>query len=76
MLSRAEGGVPLECMSSLDRIRRRQAELRVGFEVRGDAVGAGKGDGDEVHRLLQAVVGFGATEAEEASAGFAEVFVF
>ena len=44
------------------------------FEVRGDAVGAGQCDGDEVHRLLQAVVGFGATEAEEAAAGFAEAF--
>ena len=46
------------------------------FKVRGDAVGAGQGNRDEVHRLLQAVVGFGATEAEEAAAGFAEAFWF
>ena len=44
------------------------------FEVRGDAVGAGQRDGDEIDRLLQAVVGFGATEAEEAGTGFAEAF--
>ena len=41
----------------------------MGFEVRCNAVGAGQGDGDEVHRLLQAVVGFGATEAEEVGTG-------
>ena len=51
-------------VSPLHRIRRRQPELRVRFEVRGDAVGAGQRDGDEVHRLLQAVVGFGATEVD------------
>ena len=39
------------------------------FEIRGDAVGAGQGDGDEVHGLLQAVVGFGTTEAEEVGTG-------
>lgn len=48
----------------------------MGFEVCGDAVGTGQRDGDEVHRLLQAVVGFGATEAEEAASGFADVLVF
>ena len=44
------------------------------FEVRGDAVDARQRNGDEVHRLLQAVVGFGATEAEEAGTGFVEPF--
>ena len=44
------------------------------FEVRSYSVGAGQCGWDEVHGLLQTVVRFGTTEAEEGGAGFAEAF--
>lgn len=48
----------------------------MGFDVHTSAVRAGQCDGDEVHGLFQAVVGFGTTDAVEAATGTAEVFVF
>jgi len=62
------------CCEGISEIGGGERELGVGFEEAADAVGAVEGAGEEGDGLLDAVVGLGATEAEEAGAGGAEAF--
>ena len=61
-------------MASRQGIGLVQHELGIGLEVAADAVGPLQRRGEEGDGLVDALVGLGATEAEEAAAGLAEAF--